>query len=248
MRTSLVLLILFAIVQNSCNSNEEATPAVDITLSFNHLVDNEPVIMDDIRYKNALDQEFSIKTIKYFISEIKLYRKDGSALSFDDIHYIDQRTSETLYHTLSKKVPLGEYTGISFVHGLSPTENITGRFTEPPESLMEWPMMMGGGYHYMKLEGEYRTQGATSFFNFHSGALDGTPYEVEVNLDNQAFEVTGKPQEVLIKMEIQEWFRDPVDWDFTYFGSAIMGNAEAQQTVQRNGASVYSFDITERLE
>ncbi len=248
MRNSILLLILLALLQISCNPTEEATPTVDLTLSFNHLVDGEPVIMDDIRYSNALDQEFSIKTIKYFISEIKLYRKDGSTLAFNDIHYVDQRAAETLYHTLSEKVPLGEYTGISFVHGLTAAENTNGRFTEPPESLMEWPMMMGGGYHYMKLEGEYRTPDITSFFNFHSGALGGTPYEVKVNLNNQAFELTDRPQEMLIKMEIQEWFKDPVDWDFTYFGSAIMGNTEAQQTVQKNGATVYSFDIFERLE
>jgi hypothetical protein len=243
-----VYFLSFAIaaVLFSCDKEDNPNPeTVAVTINFAHLVDGDDVILDQILYKNVLDQEFSIKTIKYFISDLKFHKDNGDIVAFDDIHYVDIRSAETLTLELSKKIAQGNYQGISFVHGLAPAQNITGRFTEPPESLMEWPVMMGGGYHYMKLEGEYRTPTAQSFFNFHSGSLNGNAYEVNVDLQNQSFVVTDDQLHLTLQMEIQNWFTQPTDWDFTYFGSAIMGNAEAQATVQENGANVYSFVIAD---
>ena len=229
----------------SCDKDEPNPNNIDVNLQFLHLVDNAPVELNQLIYKNALNQDFSIKTVKYFVSGFKLYKTDGSVLSFDDIHYIDIYDEESLNYTLTDKISGGDYSGISFIHGLAKDENISGRFTEPPESLMEWPEPMGGGYHFMKLEGEYIS--AENYFNFHSGGLDGEAYEVHIDLNNQPFTVTGNELNLQIRMEIQNWFTNPVDWDFTYFGPGIMGNHEAQQTVQKNGANVYSFAVIESL-
>ena len=241
--------ILFAgTIITSCTSNNNVTPnTVEVDISFTHSVDGNPVQLDQLIYKNILDQEFSIKTIKYFISGVKLYAEDNSIIELDDIHYIDARTAETLNHIFSQKIPPGNYKGISFIHGLTVEENITGRFPESPESLMEWPVMMGGGYHYMKLEGEYKTPSEESFFNFHSGMLDGNPYEVHVDLTNQPFTTTGTSVHLNLNMEIQNWFTNPTDWDFVFFGPAIMSNAAAQKIVQDNGADVYSFAVLENI-
>jgi hypothetical protein len=48
-------------------------------------------------------------------------------------------------------------------------------------------------------------------------------------------------------MEIQNWFTNPTDWDFTYWGPGIMGNHDAQKTVQENGVDVFSFAVVENL-
>jgi hypothetical protein len=111
---------------------------------------------------------------------------------------------------------------------------------------MEWPVMMGGGYHYMKLEGNYETPDESSFFNFHSGAFEGVPYEIEVSID-KPFTVDGDKLSIQLAMEIQNWFTDPYDWDFNYFGPAIMGNHEAQETVQANGYNVYTFEVVNSI-
>ena len=92
----------------------------------------------------------------------------------------------------------------------------------------------------MKLEGDYITEG--NFYNFHTGMLNGTPYEVHVDLKNNAFNVDANQVTLQINMEIQKWFTSPNNWDFTYFGPGIMGNPEAQETVQENGIDVFSFE------
>lgn len=242
MRNFLIFALAATFLFSGCNSDEPKPIEVGVDVHFLHLVNGGPVMYDQLIYKNALNQDFSIKTIKYFISDLTFHKADGSEIKFDDIFYVDPRSGASQFN-LSGRIPAGDYAGISFVHGLAPENNITGSLGLELDQLMEWPVMMGGGYHYMKLEGEYQTATEQSYFNFHAGALDGTPYEVQVNLSNQPFTVGQYDIGLEITMEIQNWFTNPVDWDFTYFGAAVMGNAEAQQTIQQNGHDVYSFKV-----
>ena len=240
MKSSFLSNLLLGLLLISCNPKEEVKPiTVEFALNFNHLVDGFTVELDQQIYSNALDQAFSIKTIKYFISSVKLYKEDNTIIELSDIHFVDIRLPETVNYLFTEKIPLGDYTGISFVYGLTPEENITGRFTNPPESLMEWPIPMGGGYHYAKIEGQYISQ--DNYFNFHSGMLEGSDYSIHVDL-NKPFTVSESGLSLNLNMEIQNWFTNPNDWDFTYFGPGIMGNHEAQKAVQENGTDVFSFD------
>lgn len=238
----LALSLLFILA--GCKSKEPVDPnVVTVNLQFTHLVDGNEVILDQVIYKNALGQDFSVKTIKYFVSRIQLHQTDNNTIDLDDIIYVDVRTPELLNQELSQKIPTGDYQGISFVYGLVPEDNITGSFPSQPESLMEWPVPMGGGYHYMKLEGDYVIDGQSNFYNFHAGMLGGTPYEIHIDRSNQPFSVTGNRLDIELSMEIQNWFTGPNDWDFAYFGGGIMNNPEAQQTVHENGQDVFSFKI-----
>ena len=246
MRSKIIIAVILGLTLGSCSPEEDVNPPPgDLTFNFSHLVDGNAVQLDQLIYENALEQAFSIKTIKYFISEVKLYKADNSVIELADIHYVDIRTPETLNYTFSEKIPTGDYTGISFVYGLTPADNITGRFTQPPESLMEWPIPMGGGYHYAKIEGQYIT--ADNYFNFHSGMLNGIPYEIHVDLKSQPFTFAGNSLKLTLQMEIQNWFTEPTDWDFTYWGPGIMGNPDAQKTVQENGVDVFSFVVIDNL-
>ena len=247
MKLSGYLLVLLGLAIFSCKDDTVAPGLVDLNISFSHLVDGTTVQLDQLIYKNTLDQEFSIKTIKYFISQVKLYGSDNSIIELPDIHYIDIRTIETLNYTFSKQIPDGDYKGISFVYGLIPEENITGSLGLELDRLMEWPVPMGGGYHYAKIEGEFKTPDTESFFNFHSGAFEGVDYSIHVDFLNQPF-TYHENNSLSLKMEMQNWFTNPTDWDFEYFGEGIMGNPEAQKTVQENGVDVFSFEISEVFE
>lgn len=97
----------------------------------------------------------------------------------------------------------------------------------------------------MKLEGEYINDDVITFFNFHSGSLNGVAYEIHVDLPNSSFDANASNLNVGMAMEISNWFQNPVDWDFAYWGSGIMGNADAQATVQMNGTDVFSVNFPE---
>ena len=145
-------------------------------------------------------------------------------------------------------VPDGHYTSLSFIIGLDESDNVTGGLSNTIAiNNMEWPVSMGGGYHYMKLEGKYAdTTSSTgeASYNFHTGALEanGTKnhHHVAVVVDEYVdFEVADdKNFEVHMVMNINEWFANPNTWDFKYYGAAIMGNEEAQTKIMQNGANV----------
>ncbi|MEN8247869.1 MAG: MbnP family protein [Bacteroidota bacterium] len=241
----LTVISIFLFLLVGCKDDPYDNPdKVALTFEFTHFVDGAPVAMDQLIYQNALEQDFSIKTIKYFISDVKLYKSDNTVISLNDIHYIDGRDSTTVSYTFTNKIHEGDYTKISFVHGLTPINNVTGSLGLDLDRLMEWPIPMGGGYHYMKLEGAYLTEG--NYFNFHAGAFEGIPYEIDINIE-KPFSVVGDKLNIKLVMEIQNWFTDPIDWDFNYFGPAIMDNHEAQETIQANGHNVYTFEVMNDL-
>jgi methanobactin biosynthesis MbnP-like protein len=235
-RTLLIILLLIA-----CESgNVVSLNAVDVEITCRHHVDGNQLMLDQLVYSTAIGQAFSVKTVKYFISNIKLYKEDNTIVELPDIHFVDIRLPETVNFILSEKIPTGNYSGLSFVYGLTPEENITGRFSNPPESLMEWPEPLGGGYHYAKIEGQYIA--ADNFFNFHTGMLDGTDYSIPIDL-NTPFTISANGANLELNMEIQNWFTGPNNWDFTVYSSGIMGNHEAQKAIQENGADVFNLDI-----
>ena len=238
---TITLIAIFSACTNNSVSPDEAT----VTLNFDHLNNDQPLELDLIKYTNEVGQNYSIKTVKYFISKVTFHKSDGTDIISSDIHYVDIRETETLNLDLSTKIPYGSYTSISFVHGLVPEDNITGSLGLDLDRLMEWPVPMGGGYHYMKLEGEYIGTNTSTFFNFHAGGLGGEAYEIHVVLPNSGFKVNDKNISFQLNMEISNWFKNPVNWDFEYWGSGIMGNPDAQATVQENGQDVFSITLTD---
>ncbi len=198
-------------------------------------------MLDQPIYTNAVGQQYSIKTVKYFVSRVTFHNSNGTDYVSPDIHYVDIRDTGTLSLTLTNKIPYGNYSGISFVYGLISEDNITGSLGIDLDRLMEWPEMMGGGYHYMKLEGDYIGTTGDSFFNFHAGPLNKEDYSIQVNLPKSDIIIKENTLQLNLIMNIKNWFRNPTDWDFEYWGSGIMGNPNAQATVQKNGADVFSI-------
>ena len=43
-----------------------------LQINFNHVVNNEVLKLDSIRYKNELGQDFTISKFKYYVGEIHL--------------------------------------------------------------------------------------------------------------------------------------------------------------------------------
>lgn len=238
----LTTLLLFSVLifLASCTNNSISPDEATIKMDFVHLNNGDELILDDIRYTNEVGQEYSIKTVKYFVSKITFHNSDGTEIISSDIHFVDIRNAETLALELSSKIPYGSYDKISFVYGLVPEDNISASLGLELDRLMEWPVPMGGGYHYMKLEGEYINNNETNFFNFHAGGLDGKAYEIHVDLPSSDFTINDNSLNMNLAMEISNWFTNPVDWDFAYWGSGIMGNPDAQATVQKNGVDVFS--------
>ena len=231
------LLILAGAALVSCNNKkDEVNPQpVNSTITFklDHFVGSQPLEKNTIKYSNAAGNLYSVETLKYFISDIRLYRIDGSSYLIDDEFYIDA-LDETTWKLPEMNAPLGDYVSIAFVFGLNEKKNITGAFPNAPENAMEWPVPMGGGYHYMKLEGKIDSAGTVKNYQCHTGPTAGNPNYITVGLDNSGFTLDAYGKTVSIKMNINNWWVSPNTLDLNEM-TMIMGNQAMQEKLQANG-------------
>lgn len=227
------------------DSPEDPTDSktTEVTVDFHHFVDGSVVDMDEIKYINAHGDTFSVRTIKYFISRVTFHRDGKDNVVLKDMHYVEEGIEDTKSHIFESKIPDGTYTGVSFTYGFVNDDNISYMFPSVPEYQMFWPENMGGGYHYQKIEGQYLDGGIKKFYNFHAGGLDKVDYSINIVLPNSEFQVQNNEVKIDLTMEIQNWFKTPENWDFAYYGAAIMGNHEAQTAIQKNGTDVFTCTV-----
>lgn len=250
-----LFVILFALLAAACTKfNDRA----EIDLNIGYEINGQPLVTDTLCYTNEAENLFLITEIQWFLSDIQLLDQNGNwralkqrealdsiAEQTEHIFYIDTDIpeSQTLH---GKKIPTGHYSALRFTFGLDEHDNYTGLFNDPPESDMFWPDVLGGGYHYMKLNGKFAaTQSRLKPFAIHLGIgqnEDCTEFYqnyfiVELPID---FDVKPNTENQLdLTMVIDNWFRNPHTIEFNELGSSIMQNQSAQRLLNGNGKDVF---------
>ncbi len=253
----IIILISIGFIFN-CQSKKESPSSGTLIIEFEHLVDGADAGIDQMIYENAAGNEYEITNIQWFISDITLVNKNGMNFPIegeDWIHYIDTDIAESLIWKIDQDIPAGEYESIRFTFGIKGEKNTPNRFTDPPESNMIWPYPMGGdegGYHYMKLNGFWKNLDLERTpFNFHIGVgqvyndqgdvIEFVQNWFEKELPSSSFSMPAeKTVRFAFKMNIENWFKGPHDYDHNLYGSKIMKNQEAMGIIKENGTDVFS--------
>ena len=249
-----VLIILIY----SCYTNEENTFNGILRFEMDHLVNNQPLQVNEMIYTNAAGNKYEISEVQWFISDVALNDSEGNKVHLsqsDWIHYIDTDLPETHSWSIMDGVKPGDYEAIKFTFGIKGNKNKPFMFTDPPESNMIWPFHMGGdegGYHYMKLNGFWIDESNKRRpFNFHIGV--GQNYNenqeitgfiqnwFEVELPASSFSMpAGGMVTAKVNMNIENWFTNPHHYDHDIFGGSIMKNQEAMNIIHDNGNDVFT--------
>ncbi len=227
---------------SSCNEDENNR--VSLSFEFAHKIGDETLEFDNIKYTNAAGNDYSVITLMYFISDITLHRSNGETVLIDEEHYVDAADATTLSFAIEDEILSGDYSQISFVFGLNESKNISGSFPNAPENNMEWPLAMGDGYHYMKLEGKFDSTGDIENYQCHTGPTMGNQYYVDVVLSESSFTAIGNDMTIEIVMDINGWWENPNTIDLSDV-SMIMDNETMQQNLTENGADVFSLGTVE---
>jgi len=251
-KTPLLILVLLVFTAVSC---KKPTSYGDLSVNIGYSINDKPLITDSLCYTNAVGNEFMITEIQWFISNLMLQNEQNEWVELghqntpngsSKIFYIDTNIPETQTLDIAH-IPVGKYKALRFTFGLDEEDNQTGLFSNPPESNMFWPDPLGGGYHYMKLNGRFinaenelvplnihlgigQNEDHTEFYQNYFTVELPIDFEIKENTENQ-FDLT---------MIIDNWFRNPNLYDFIEFGSAIMQNQTAQQLLKENGQDVFS--------
>jgi len=100
---------------------------------------------------------------------------------------------------------------------------------------------MGGGYHYMQLEGDFTT--ALQGYATHTGGTDGIDFSFNKNFP-VAINIENANTTVIINMEINNWYDNPNTITLTSDG--IMGDSNKQMQLKQNGMTdVFSVSVNQ---
>jgi len=236
-----------------CNEEEpvqpEPTPTGSIELEFHHSVGDSALVMGTSWYTNAVGNQYRVETLRYYISDVAIRAPDAE-VKFPIAHLLDAERPETLEIRLDG-IPEGHYHEIAFTFGLASEWNQTGRLpANPPNLEMAWPNVLGGGYHYMKLEGEFldAAQHPTTFRTHIGRLVSGSvvhDHSFRLSFIAHANVVRNEVRHAEILVDLNEWYTNPYDVDLETHVAGIMEDTAAQDLLQANGADVFRLGQVE---
>jgi len=241
-------------------SEAVSEPTGKITFQVQHAICGEPLQQDALIYTNEAGNQYMVTEVQYFISDVTLYNHNGTKTrieKWDDIFYIDEDIPSSKTIHFFDPVPAGEYDSIAFTFGIPEEKNCSFMYVNPPEVYMSWPQVLGGGYHYMMINGKWKdVHGLALPFEFHLGIgqlYHGTTYHTDsiyafvqnyfhVSLPASGFTLNrDEIKTMYLQMNIESWFKTPHIYNHDQWGGAIMQNQEAMQMVKENGFDVFAI-------
>jgi hypothetical protein len=245
------LLLVFA----SCSNNDDnGNDPVDdgpedvtyrATLTFTQNWGGTEVTNQDYNstvFTNDIGNELQITRLRYLISRVVLINADGQQFPLVDYQLVDLGNPNTNIVQPPIEIPAGAYR-VAFVYGFNEEDNVSGQYSDLNTVLWNWPEDLGGGYHFMQLDGNYDVNNDPKPFNYHNGTARQSPGNFVANhvtFDSPQLTAVGTDVRVEITMDISEWFKDPNQWDLELLNTDLMGNFDAQRLMNANAGSVFS--------
>lgn len=244
---SILAVVLLAVT--ACNI-DDSSQAANVTLKFTHSWDETPVTnadFNDIKFTNKNGETLSIERLRYLISRVMLTDEDNFSTTFEGYNLVDVTNNKNLEFKLKSKVATGTYK-LSFVFGFNNDDNTDGAYADLNSATWNVPMMLGGGYHYMQLDGKYNDENSNpQNYNYHAIRAVN-----RANPDNLVFQNTfftvdlgsvtiSEDQTIKINMNIAEWFKNPNTWNLNELNTRLMPNFDAQVLMYQNGQNVFSL-------
>lgn len=237
MRLSQAVILLAVMTIISCKSGtDDPDPMVNtLTLMVDYNVDGAPLEFDTVKYYNAANNKYSVTRLQYYISDIVFIKTNDEEVSTNGVYYFDAREPAKNSIKLTG-IPKGTYKGMRFFVGLPPELNVKDGLPGTKDNVnMIWPDMMGGGYHFIKLEGHFTNGGQVAGYAVHLGTDTAL-----VSTELQASYVVGNFSNIVLDMDINEWFENPNEYDLSD-GNYTMGNIAAMRKIAANGQNVFSI-------
>ena len=265
---SRLLILILPLLLLSCRKHElyliPAPQKARVVVSFENFDGAGPLQTDALIYATSLGNRYQVNDLQYFISELVFHAPGGKDLMVpddDSIHYIDLHIDSTLEWKINGlQLPAGQYDSVSFIFGLDQKANRSNRFPNPPERDMFWPDILGGGYHYMKMNLKWKNDTMTELmpFMFHLGIgqiYEGTTEDPDsiIGFVQNYFRVTlpassfllkeGTDCHLTIRMNVDRWFDGENAFDFGAYPMGIMQNEQGMHLACLNGRKVFTCKV-----
>lgn len=248
-----LLILAFTLVFVACekDNDDNISPVTAVNFKFIHKWEETEVSNSDfnsIQFTNAYGNELSIERLRYLISKIKLTKNTGEVITIDEYNLVDLEDANSLNFSTNQTVAVGSYSDISFVFGFTNEDNTDGTYADLNSATWNVPAMLGGGYHYMQMDGKYiNNSNVESGYNYHAiravdnpGSNPTFPQDTFFEVSLGEITLTGAT-EITIAMNIAQWFKQPNTWDLNEYNQMLMPNSTAQILMYQNGQNVFNL-------
>ena len=204
MKRIISLVTLSVILFSSCKK-DSAKPEYDnslkgeLSVEFDNIVGSQDLQIGTGSYTNSSNQVYKVTKLKYFVSNFKFTKADGSVYIVpQDSSYFLIDESDINRRDATFKLPEGEYTAVSYTLGVDSLRNtmdITKRTGDLDVTAAASDMYWGwnSGYIFFKLDGTstaVTTMGGV--FNYHLGGFGGYSSATANNLKTISLDLTAR--------------------------------------------------------
>lgn len=169
------VLILGLLTIAACKKEKQPDPvpaaeAGQFKINVTHRFGNDSLQLEQ-PYTNANGEEVTFQLVRYYLSNIKLTKADGSIWSQPESYYLIDMSDPTSTAISLTNVPAGTYTGLSYIIGVDSTRNVSGAQTGALSVSNNMFWSWNSGYIFAKLEGT-SPQSPVNSFTYHLGGFE----------------------------------------------------------------------------
>lgn len=250
--TAAHLLLLSALLLAGCDKKgaDGAAPAAQVgqlRVAVENVVGTEPLELGSRSYAGPAGQSFTVTAFNYYLSNFKLHRADGSAYAVPESYFLVREQQPGSSRPTGKSfvldsIPVGSYTGLSFLVGVDEERNSDGAQTGALDPALGMFWTWSQGYVFLAMEGTSPQSGDLSshLLSFHVGGVrpPNTLREVAPPLPSGvSIRIAGsRPPELRLRTNLLRLFEGPSPVLFASDYAAI-GGAEANRIASNYSGS-----------
>lgn len=176
--TTMFVLGLIAITFTSCKKEDPIveTPATpgSVSVNFEHKwIDLATNFELNTEYVNpGTNDTLNFTTMKYYISNLKLKKSDGSWWSQPESYFLVDLELLNSNKLKISNVPTGQYTELSYTFGVDSTRNVSGAQGGALSIANNMFWSWNSGYIFLKAEG-ISPNSTSGSYSFHLGGFTG---------------------------------------------------------------------------
>lgn len=215
---SIALIAISALTLSSCvkdddNSTDPKPSATTNEMHFmvHNYFGNDEIVLNTGTYTNQQNEQLSITTFNYWITNIKFVKSDGSEYVEPNSYRLIRGDQSSTMHFHVEDVPAGTYTGVKFMVGVDVEHSTTGAQDGALDPAVNGDMFWSWntGYIQVKMEGTSPVSTATdNVFKYHIGGVGAgteTPREVSLTFPS-ALTIGDQAGSVHMKTDAAKFF------------------------------------------
>ncbi len=215
-----------------------------VSIVFSSKAGNSDLELDSVKYTNAHGDSLTISKFKYYLSNFKLIKDDGTVYKQEESYHLINRSNGKTYTVELENVPVGTYNSLNYLLGVDSARNTSGAQTGALDPALNMFWSWNQGYIFLLFEG---TSPASQSFNqalsFHIGGFT-LPYNcirsISPSFGSQNVLVTeGHNSTIFVNTDVLKMFESPHLIKFSQVSESLGGAIGS--SISDNAANMFSI-------